>query len=284
MPKYVSPSIELTAFNCPTCGTLTSQYWFATGFSRRQEAPGRFASPDRVEEVIKEELAGLDTGQEDDDSIEKRKERHAIWRRLAAGEAVLTQEDLYASQRIGNLHVAKCYECGTLSVWLAERLMWPPPPPPIEPHDDMPEAVRQIYLEAGQVLMASPRAAAALLRLALETLCRQLTKSERQTMDQMIGTLVGRGLDRKIQMALDIVRVTGNASVHPGAYDLEDNRQTADELFRLLNLIVESMISGPKHVEEMYGNLDPDKRDAIERRNQKAIAGGNNGGTDGQPQ
>ena len=75
-----------------------------------------------------------------------------------------------------------------------------------------------------------------------------------------------RGLDARIQKALDVVRVIGNNAVHPGQVDLRDDKVTATELFKLVNLIVEAMIATPKHIEAMYGALPEGALKAIEKR------------------
>jgi hypothetical protein len=60
--------------------------------------------------------------------------------------------------------------------------------------------------------------------------------------------------------------VIGNNAVHPGQIELRDDRATAEELFALVNLIAERMISQPKHIEAMYSRLPESKRKEIERR------------------
>ena len=69
-----------------------------------------------------------------------------------------------------------------------------------------------------------------------------------------------------IQKALDAVRVIGNEAVHPGTLDLKDDRDTAIKLFKLVNIIADQVISNPKHVEEVYGQIPEAKRKAIEKR------------------
>lgn len=54
--------------------------------------------------------------------------------------------------------------------------------------------------------------------------------------------------------------------MHPGTIDLNDDPETAISLFRFFNLIVEKMISEPKHVDEVYSKLPADKLSAIENR------------------
>jgi len=65
---------------------------------------------------------------------------------------------------------------------------------------------------------------------------------------------------------LDILRVIGNNAVHPGELDLKDDTNIANALFDVLNLIVESMITQPRRVKELYGRLPQGAVDAIEGR------------------
>ena len=85
-------------------------------------------------------------------------------------------------------------------------------------------------------------------------------------LDSDIGALIKRGLSPLVGSALDILRVIGNEAVHPGIIDLKDDRDTALELFGLLNSIVDQMITHPKSVQALYGKLPEGKRKAIERR------------------
>ena len=87
-----------------------------------------------------------------------------------------------------------------------------------------------------------------------------------KNLDHDIGTLVKNGLDRRIQKALDVVRVIGNQAVHPGQIDLRDDKATASKLFELVNLIVEATITSPKHVQEMFEALPKGALKAIEKR------------------
>jgi len=133
------------------------------------------------------------------------------------------------------------------------------------PNDDLIDDIKEDYMEARSVLSRSPRGAAALLRLALQKLCKQLGESGRD-INSDIANLVKKGLRPSIQKALDIVRVTGNESVHPGVLDMKDNREVALKLFELVNLIADVMISEPKRVDELYETVVPDEK-------KKAIAG-----------
>jgi hypothetical protein len=97
-------------------------------------------------------------------------------------------------------------------------------------------------------------------------LFRKCVRTSGDNINGDIAALVKKGLDPRVQKALDIVRVVGNHAVHPGQIDLRDDRPTAERLFGLVNLICEKMISEPKHVEEMYGKIPEELRAAIEKR------------------
>lgn len=96
-------------------------------------------------------------------------------------------------------------------------------------------------------------------------LCKHLGKSGEE-LNQDISSLVTDGLNPIVQKSLDVVRVIGNESVHPGSIDLNDDKETAVRLFDLVNIICEQMITQPKQVEELYRKLPESKLDAIEKR------------------
>ena len=130
----------------------------------------------------------------------------------------------------------------------------------------MPDTVKQLYEEAGLIYNKSPRAACALLRLAIDRLCNELGETDRD-INKNIGALVEKGLPRTIQQALDIVRVVGNKAVHPGqiAFDVDD-QNTALMLMELVNMITERMISEPKKINTMFEQLPQSVKLSIENR------------------
>jgi hypothetical protein len=101
--------------------------------------------------------------------------------------------------------------------------------------------------------------------VAIQKLCKELGESGDNINDD-IASLVRKGLDPRIQKAMDFLRVVGNNAVHPGQIDLRDDHSTAEALFGLVNLICEKMISEPKHVEELYQKLPEEVRKKIEKR------------------
>jgi hypothetical protein len=133
------------------------------------------------------------------------------------------------------------------------------------PNVDLPQDIRQDYLEAREIASLSPRGAAALLRLCIQKLCIHMGEPGKD-LNKDIGALVKKGLNPAIQKSLDIVRVIGNESVHPGALDLRDDAQTINRLFILINIIADALITQPKMIEETYGIIPEGKRNGIEQR------------------
>ena len=119
--------------------------------------------------------------------------------------------------------------------------------------------------EARCIVDRSPRGAVALLRLALQKLCKDLGESG-ANINSDIASLVAKGLLPGVQEALDSLRVIGNNAVHPGHLDLRDDRDTATSLFGLLNFIVEQMITRPKELQAIYKTLPPSSLAAIQTR------------------
>jgi Domain of unknown function (DUF4145) len=173
----------------------------------------------------------------------------------------------YHPRETNEIRVATCDHCGNYTLWHHETMVYPdrgnaPPPNP-----DMPDDVNRYYEEAAAIAAKSPRAAAGLLRLAVQLLCKELGEAG-QNINDDIGALVKKGLPSTVQQSLDIVRVTGNNAVHPGQIDTDDEQVVA-ALFSLLNVIVEYMISLPNRVGTLYGALPAGALDQIKKRDTK---------------
>ena len=232
--KYVAPKFQVDGFHCPHCGVWAHQKWF-------------------------NDISAINND---------------------SAELVLS-----------DCSVSYCEKCTEYALWLGsgkkESGVLPadgtlPPKPKPEPKmiypassiaplptEDMPEDVKADFIEARNIVNASPRATAALLRLALQKLMPHLGEKGKNINDD-IASLVAKGLPVRIQQALDTVRVIGNEAVHPGVMDLKDDTKTATALFDLLNVIVEVMITQPQKIEAIFTTIPDTKKDAIKKRNRQA--------------
>jgi hypothetical protein len=164
-----------------------------------------------------------------------------------------------------DLKACICTHCKKMSVWRNGKLIDPVTGGVAFPNPDLPADVIEDYIEASNILDRSPRGAAALLRLAIQKLCVSLGERGKNINDD-IASLVQKGLPKRIQQSLDIVRVIGNNAVHPGTIDLKDDRDTSSKLFVLVNIIAEVMITQPKEIDELFNSLPEGQRVAIEKR------------------
>jgi len=172
----------------------------------------------------------------------------------------------WLSTEIMNVNISQCYSCDGIAVWRADELIYPASTVAVAPNEGMPPDVQVDFLEANEIVDKSPRGAAALLRLCVQKLLVHLGQKGKN-INEEIGNLVEMGLDKRIQKALDVVRVVGNNAVHPGQIELSDDKVTALKLFGLVNVIVESQITQAKHIEEMYDTVVPESVKAqIEKR------------------
>ncbi|WP_138475815.1 DUF4145 domain-containing protein [Dyadobacter bucti] len=161
----------------------------------------------------------------------------------------------------------KCQHCDLVTLWIEDKMYFPDSGNAPVPNPEMPEPVLKLYLEASSISSKSPRGAAALLRLSIQVLCKELGE-EGKNINTDVGNLVKKGLPIIVQQSLDIVRVTGNDAVHPGQVDT-DNPATVGQLFDLVNIIVEYMIALPKKVSGIYNSLPADKVKGINDRDGK---------------
>lgn len=172
---------------------------------------------------------------------------------------------------IGGYSASYCKVCRKPSFWREQSMVWPQALLPPGSVEDCPADVKLDYEEARNIFSGSPRASAALLRLAIQRLCIHLGQKG-ENLNEDIGKLVKAGLAPKVQQALDIVRVTGNNAVHPGEIKIEDDPEIALNLFFLVNVIIENMITQPRQIAEKFGTLPDSAREQIERRDGHANA------------
>jgi hypothetical protein len=182
-------------------------------------------------------------------------------------------EDLYLSSgpmlTKSGFRSSYCWHCKKRAFWYAGRMVVPDESP-IEPqHSDLPEDCVCEYQEARGIFSRSPRAAAALLRLCIQKLLPHLGESG-ENINNDIKSLVAKGLPSLVQKALDYCRVVGNNAVHPGELDINDTPEVAQNLFRMINFIVEDRITRPREVEELYNQLPEGSRNAIQKRDKSS--------------
>ncbi|WP_313672013.1 DUF4145 domain-containing protein [Sphingobacterium multivorum] len=176
-------------------------------------------------------------------------------------------------------HSGLCSHCEDHTIWQRNfddyqqdyfyKMIYPISGPVPLPNEDLPEDIKNDYLEASTIVDLSPRGSVALLRLGVQKLCKHLGEKG-ENINSDIRSLVSKGLNPMIQKALDAVRVTGNSAVHPGTIDLNDNREIAIKVFGLINVIADVMITQPKMIDQFYDEtLTEGDKAAIDKRDNK---------------
>ena len=258
--KSNTPSIRIRAFDCPYCGAFTSQYWYQTrSHSLKDEIP-------MIPDIELRERVALHASENPTDELTKTLK---VIDDMLSGSIFLGDKwDYESAPTVNNIFLSRCHHCNKFAVWVHEQLIYPTPMSGPPPNSDLPPDALRDYEEAGRIVGQSPRGAAALLRLAIQKLCKFLGEHGKD-INEDIASLVKKGLSPVVQKSLDAVRVIGNEAVHPGKLDLKDDTDTAMSLFQLVNIIVQQMISNPKHANEVYAQLPESKRKEIEKRDAK---------------
>lgn len=128
----------------------------------------------------------------------------------------------------------KCEHCEDISYWFEGKMIIPAEASVAPPHPDMPESIVGEYVEARAIFGSSPRAAVALLRLAIQKLMLELGEKG-DNINSDIKSLVEKGLPLQVQQAFDYCRVVGNHAVHPGEINLNDTPEMGQHLFSMIN-------------------------------------------------
>ncbi|WP_162245998.1 MULTISPECIES: DUF4145 domain-containing protein [unclassified Aureimonas] len=254
----ISPSTSLTAFNCPHCHALARQFWYklSADLLKKDVLPFYPSPIDRL--TIDFEKFG-----------EKKEAMERFFEKASSLQPFLERSEHYSNFNVILVNISECYNCHEIAIWIADRLVYPSVGTAPAAAGDMPADVKAVYNEASVILPASPRGASALLRLALQMLCKHLGGDGRN-IDKEIGKLVAKGLDVRVQQAMDIVRVVGNNAVHPGQISFDDTDLVARQLFSLVNLTVEKMITEPAVLDSLFSSLPEGAQKAIEKRDGKA--------------
>ncbi|WP_432449581.1 DUF4145 domain-containing protein [Aliiroseovarius marinus] len=261
MATYILPKFGEIRFSCPHCGALAHQYWGATmvKWLKKDASPARWGI-DELKKVY-EEQKELDP-----------KERFSDFEKLpeyieaASGKIMASRhrEDPY-SHLIYQLDVSKCDSCEEIALWMGDKMVFPAVGPSVFANQDMSRDVRKLYDEAGAVFSTSPRSAAAMLRLALQVLLKELGGKGTNINDD-IDYLSDNGLSPQLVKVMHSLRIIGNESVHPGQISVDDDPSIAEAMFRLINEVIEQLVTRPREQEELWLMLPENKRKPVEKK------------------
>lgn len=258
---YEPPSPSKTAFSCPYCLTKTTQYWFQL-FAVERDRSGLYTAETWQMAIEEEEAAGRL-----DDKTRALFERwilEAKNRRLRILDGSAGENQAYGYE-VEALRLSRCMECHEITIWLDQKMVWPDQQIDHRAHEMMPPTAREEFDEAAKVFRDSPRAGCALLRTCLEKICADRGHIK-GTLFARAGSLVSEMSSLHGRQAVDIVRVFGNESIHPGKMEANDIAENAERMFDAINLIVEEVYDRPARFSQLFEKLSPSQRREIERR------------------
>ncbi len=260
--KQLLPAINRKAFDCPHCNVRSAQIW-SDVYTREIQNDNSRGTPyiptqNDLDKITNDPLL---------DNQKKLLQKLRIKQFLTDKIFIRPGNDAKYVDTIYNLWISRCEHCSGVSVWARDVMIYPDATN-IRPHSDLPAKVKSVFIEASKVVQYSPRASAALARLAIQELCNELEcKSEK--INEQIGELVQRGLNPDIQQMLDAVRVIGNNAVHPGEIDIKDDRDTAIFLLSCINRICQRLITEKKEADRLFDMLPTGAKEQIKKRDSK---------------
>ena len=265
--KHFPPQLAEDQFNCPHCGVYAQQIWFLITGRVGEWVPNLdFPPPNQyTKPEPKSKTYGF---------------RVQPIRHYEGGKpygVVVDPRAKFIPQSGDDLalhgfYVSMCTRCEKPTLWRGKEMLFPALGEVEAPNADLEDTIKRDYNEAAAIVGRSPRGAAALLRLCLQNLFKQLGLGQTSSNDA-IKELVKRGLDPDIQKALDSVRVIGNNAVHPGEIELSDSPEIALQLFALINYIAEQMITFKQKREEIFLSLPEGAKKQIKKRDGPSNSG-----------
>lgn len=225
--EYCTPELDKKAFNCPHCRVFAKQRWYSLMFNSF-DAKVSYTNNDRP---------------------------------------IYHSKDIIRTCLDDNFIASKCDHCEKLVLWNKEKIIYPRSITVESPNPDMPEIAKGLYMESAKILQDSPRASAALLRLALQEILNEVIEGgEKNSINKNIGIL-SEQVDEYTQKALDLIRVNGNNAVHPGEICIEE--ESIEHMYEILNMIVQKLISDKKQIDDLFKKIPESYKKSIKRRDNK---------------
>ena len=156
---------------------------------------------------------------------------------------------------IKDISMLQCTACEKYIIFNRETQIYPIIANIEDPNPDMPEDIKKDYDEARNIYNLSVRGSCALLRLALDKLLIYLDIKGKTLFNKINAYCDRFEPDETMKQALHSIRIVGNESVHPGTFNVEDNKDIALLLFEILNDIAYEHITKKKKREEMFKKL-----------------------------
>ena len=145
---------------------------------------------------------------------------------------------------------------------MGKKLVYPDTISVEPPNQDLPEDIKQLYKEAADILNKSPRAAAAILRLALEKFCQAHGDKKLRLSENIELLRRNNKIGEDVYKAMESIRAVGNDAVHAGAIDFNDENSldVAKKLFKITNIIANRLITDKKEINEFYTTTVPESK------------------------
>ncbi len=238
--SYVPPGPDKQSFTCPQCGVVAQQKWYPLLYD-----PG-----DWIAWISKWAQAISREG--DYSSFDR------FLRQVSELPSVLIPVTELPQNR---LTIAFCQHCHRFTLWLGDAMIYPQVGEAPPPHKDMPPRIRELYEEARGVLPASPRASAALLRVALEGLLEEAGYRQGRLADRLEKAYEDRKLSASTYKLAESLRYAGNAAVHYEPWKIdpsegEEDREMVKSLFDFVNEVTEELFAKPRRLEEMARKIN----------------------------
>jgi hypothetical protein len=153
--QNMEPQLGAESFSCPHCNVVAHQDWYSLFLKLENATDVVVLTPEAANAIMLVEGED-DDGNESDQFVERLKRNALTYEYLKHPQSLKV--------KLVNLRVSKCYKCNRFAVWVRDRLVFP------IRIDETPDLIEQDFEEAAVMFNKSPRAAAALINVCVQSL------------------------------------------------------------------------------------------------------------------
>ena len=244
--RYVPPGPHKQSFTCPRCEVLAQQNWYHLLYDQEGRIVRISKWAHDISTKLNHPLSTIGS-----DSLNP---FLTLVSKLPSDLSPVTESQ-------NHLNIAFCQHCDRFTLWLGDAMIYPQTGGARPPHEDMPPQIRKLYEEARGVLPASPRASAALLRVALEGLLEEVGYRQGRLADRLKKAHEDGKLSASTYKLAETLRYAGNAAAHYEPWKIdpsqgEEDREMVRKLFEFVKEVTEELVAKPRRLEEMAREIN----------------------------
>lgn len=152
-----------------------------------------------------------------------------------------------------------CRNCTQLLFWYKEEIYLPSLLEHPIPDKALSKEATDLFQEARNTYRTSAGASAALGRLALQHLLRDLGEPG-ENLHEEVKRLIARGVPKDVERILEAIGIQGEKSLHPGMIHLNEKKEHVPALLEVINIIADVLMQNTRKADDLLKKLQGEEK------------------------